>query len=160
MDRDKRGNMKIYFNMILFFLLVSAFLSCKNDAMSPDFSHTSNEYERWKAYGLKNYTIEQKRDCFCVYGGDPVRVIVKDGVVVDAIRVSDSTSVSPGEQVWYKTVDELFSIIQSISPDSVAQFRVAYDSMYGYPKEFYVDPDAMKADEEYGYRNEKLVKIN
>ncbi len=111
---------------------------------------------RWKAYGFQHYSIEQHPVCFC--GLRPANVFVKDGIIIDVIRVSDSTSLSPSERSQFKTIDELFALIKNIHPESIAIFSVSYDSMFGYPTEIWVDPDAGVADEEYGYRNEKLVK--
>lgn len=146
---------------LLFCLLLLSlyFVSCKNNPVASDYSGIADAYSRWKAYGLVNYTIEQRRNCYCFLGGDTIRVIVKNGELVDAVKLSDETSLSPSERMWYKTIDQLFELAKGINKDSIAVFRIAFDAKYGFPTDFYVDPDSMMADEEYGYQNEKLERI-
>ena len=143
---------------LAFLILISCIsFDCKKDTVAPDYSNIADPFSRWKAHGFNNYTIEQRRICFCLNGGEPVRVIVKDGQVINAVKISDGTSLSPSERIWYKTVDQLFEVINKINIDSVAVFRVEYEARYGYPVNFYVDPDSMMADEEYGYENSFLI---
>ena len=74
--------------------------------------------------------------------------------------MSNDSSLSQNQWQRYKTVDQLFAAVHSINKDSVASFNVEFDSTYGYPASFYVDPNAQIADEEYGYNTKNFIKIN
>ena len=141
-------------------MLIIVVLSSCNKATEPNSEVISDPQSRWQAYGLKNYSIDQQLNCFCVNGGRWVKVVVKDNQVVNVVDVSNDSSLVMNQWAQYKSVDQLFTIIRSINKDSVALFRVEYDSTYGYPKSFYVDPSSHIADEEYGYNSNNLVRAN
>ena len=136
-------------------LFVFCVLSCSKST-EPDYSGITNPAARWQAYGMNNYSIDQSRNCFCVHGGVTVRVFIRDNQIVNVFDISKGTSLPQNQWQWYKTVDQLFTIISGINKDSVASFRVDYDSKYGYPTNFFVDPNAQIADEEYGYDSKNL----
>jgi hypothetical protein len=105
---------------------------------------------RWKAYNLKNYVIEQRFSCFCADVGEVYKVYVWDDTIVDVMRKSDGKSVIGESLRRFMTVDDLFEMVRSINPDSVAEFIAEYDKRFGFPKFIYIDADSNIADEEYG----------
>lgn len=116
-----------------------------------NYSYIDDPEARWRAYGLVDYVIEEERGCFCVYGGEYCKVYVKKNQVLDVVVLSNGGHVPEQFQPAYKTVDDLFTFVHSIKPDSVAYFQVEYDSRFGYPKRVAVDYSKFIADEEIAY---------
>ncbi len=87
---------------------------------------------RWTAAAISNYTIEQRRLCFCPPGWDEwARVTVRNGLVVSAVRVDDGAPIGAGGRI---TVDAMFDILeQAPDIDHLGDVQVDFDSQYGYP---------------------------
>ena len=146
--------MKIEVGLLFAFCFVS--IAC-NKSVEPDFSYITNPHTRWQAYGFTTYSIDQHLSCFCANAGITARVFVKDNKV--ALVTDKATGDTLSSVYWhsYKTIEELFTIINGINPDSVAEFNVTYDAKFGYPTSFYVDQSAQIADEEYQYTTANLT---
>jgi hypothetical protein len=84
---------------------------------------------------------------------------VRNNEIVDVVRKSDGKSVFNQSFQRFRTVEELFDLVGSISPDSVAQFEVQYDGKFGFPKSIYVDTYSDIADEEYAYSSGALERF-
>lgn len=130
--------------------------------ITEDHSSIPDPRARWQAYHLTDYVYDQQNSCFCVYGNEVCRVVVRDNKVADVIKKSDGKSLinSPAAQ-RYKTVDELFDLAGSLHADSVASLVITYDARFGYPSLISVDPNIHIADEEYSYQSgniERLIK--
>ncbi|MGH7712116.1 MAG: DUF6174 domain-containing protein [Gemmatimonadaceae bacterium] len=87
---------------------------------------------RWNSAGLGNYSLEQRKLCFCPPGeGDWARVMVRDGRIVSAMRVDDGASIATGGRL---TVPQLFEILEQSRHDEFASdIKVAFHATYGYP---------------------------
>ena len=112
-----------------------------------DFSEIADPRERWEAYGLTDYTINQTRQCFC----PPPRayaIVVRDGDVV-AVR-NPEPPVEQGEMFLeqFMTVDELFDLIESAKQQNPAKLEVSYHPRFGFPTEVDIDISGQIADEE------------
>ncbi len=127
-------------------------LSCTEGDVAPDYSSIADPKARWEAYGFTNYTIDQILDCFCPYGGIPIRVVVRNNQVFNVSQAGNGLRLPAAYWGQFRTIDGLFEAVEEVNPDSVSVFTVTYDAKYGYPTVIYVDPSAMIADEEYGYR--------
>ena len=139
------------------FLMAGLFaVSCKDSGVETDYSNIVDTYTRWQTYKLKNYSLEQSLSCYCVNGGVPMKIVVSENRVAEVLKLSDGIPLPLDQWSWYKSVDELFEIANSVNRDSVAYFHIEYDVKYGYPTILYVDPSENTADEEYGYRSQNL----
>jgi hypothetical protein len=87
-----------------------------------------------------------------------MKVVVRDNHIVKVLELSTDTPIPANHWVFYKTVDELFSIAQQTNPDSVAHIAIEYNPRYGLPSLIYIDPDEGVADEEFGYQSEFLSR--
>jgi hypothetical protein len=109
-----------------FLLLVLGSAGCEeNHATRP-----SDPYQRWRSYGLHDYTIHQKLSCFCVTGGQSMEITVRSDTIANIVRLSDSTALAKNLWPAYRTIESLFSIIATTGSDSVV---VTYDGHYGFP---------------------------
>jgi hypothetical protein len=97
------------------------------------------------------------RTCFCGDGGKKFLITVRSGSISSIIDPTDGTIVAGDRWREFKTINELFDLVNSIDTTKVAHLQVSYDVRYGYPLKVFVDPSANIADEEYGYETE-IVK--
>lgn len=131
--------------------------SCKDLGTAPergllaDHTGIADPQRRWEAYHITEYTFLQTRTCFCADGGRNYRVTVRSGVIVKIDDPATGSVLAADRRGDFKTIPELFALVQSIDPATVASLQVTYDPRYGYPLRVYVDPSAMIADEEYGF---------
>lgn len=87
----------------------------------------------WNGQGLDDYRFAYARTCFCLNRGT-VQITVRDGRVVDVLRIDGGDPVPPESWAEYPTVDALF--------DRIAQARAAgeftevtFHPTLGYPVE-------------------------
>ena len=133
-------------------LLLCAFSACDDDVAAPPTS-TALEKARaqWQQSGFDSYEITQRRNCFCMLGGQPVRLLVFRDSLVSGTNLADSTALSAEQLSWYKSIDQLLEFLGTIDPAKVARFEASYDSTFGFPVRFWIDYNTQIADEEIGY---------
>lgn len=141
---------KLYRTSFLIFLIIS--FSCAE--YITEAPADSGPFERWRSYELHNYTLEQVRQCFCINGGQKMKVIVRADTVMQVIRLSDNTELNPSESKWYLTVDSLFSIIRHSTKDSLV---VTYSNKYGYPEKLDINPQLHPVDGGVLYISSNLI---
>lgn len=111
--------------------------------------------QRWADQKLARYEFTYNRSCFCA-PITPLRVSVRDGVVVGVTVIATGASISPS---GIPTVDSLFALIDRGITNHYAQMRVTYDSALGYPREIYSDGSVQIADDEITYTIRDLVSV-
>lgn len=121
-------------------IFLISLLGCREHASQPV---PLDPYERWRSYNLHNYTIDQVHTCYCVEGGQTMRITVRSDTVALVTRLSDGSKVSPPTSTWYLTVDSLFGIIRNPKTDSLV---IAYNSSYGYPEKLDINPQQHPVD--------------
>jgi hypothetical protein len=162
----KEFPMKILTLCIPLAILSFVALSCKEATLSDgfpafpvndDFSSIANPRDRWNAYHISSYTIEQHFETAWFY--DNIRIIVANDKKYQVIRIPDNTIVNP-KLTYYKTIDELFDLIDILqySLDSSDIFKVTYHPRFGYPTMImYVQ--GSWTDDEYNCETNNLIKI-
>jgi len=133
---------------------------CEHSANSivENFSSISYPRERWRAYDLKDYTIEQEQLCFCPPPHGYIRLVIRDNKVVEGFK-NDGMALTTDELQWRKTVDELFDWIEEAQSMNPRTLDVEYDSKYGYPTRIVYDQSEFMADEEVTYSLRGLQRI-
>jgi len=142
-------------------LLLGLALGACSDSSNPvapagfsrDFSNVTDPYERWQAYGIDTYRIEETRACECL---PPYRwiALVRNGKLVDveldAFEGQGQFDVETLHEwalqaAW--TVEDAFAQIARGAREADA-IQIDYDPRYGYPSSIAIDWDAGLADEE------------
>jgi len=131
----RRNTMKI---IILFGFSLIFCLGCKKEQSSQTVQQTP--YEKWQSQNFHNYTIDQNRSCYCLYGGELMRITVRSDTVAQVKRVSDASVVT---FPYYLTIDSLFGIIRNSKTDSLV---IRYNDQYGYPEYLDVNPQLHPSD--------------
>ena len=105
---------------------------------------------RWEAQGLDDYVFELGTTCFCPpeYLG-PFLVEVVDGSVA-SVAFADGTDADPPSDGPYRTVDDIFDVIETAIAEEADELRVTYDPETGVPVDLWIDARFDMADEELG----------
>ncbi len=108
--------------------------------------------ELWQARNIYSYQFDFSWICFC---GSPfidnVRVFVKNNSLDSLYNITLDRPVDRAYYSNYKTIDELFTFIDSSKALEPAWFRETYDSQWGYPNKVFFDYQSGIADEELGF---------
>src|SRR5262245_52320535 len=145
-------------------LIVASFLAvaaCGGDLSGPDGARSELQINRdkWRAQGLRDYSLTMTRMCFCGDVG-PFAVIVRGDSVVSAVRTSDG---GPSLVISYlPTVNKLFDFIQNAIDDNTKTITVTYDAELGFPREVVYDlaGQALDAGVTYTVTNVKPISAN
>lgn len=138
------------------------FLSCDNpveqqyvtESISEDYSSIVDPKERWEAYNLSDYYIEQTIACEC-YPPNAWSAFIVDRMVKDVkYQISKDQYYGRTEQEIYEnikhsseTIDGVFNLIDFYK-NSAHKMIVEYDHRFGYPTHLFIDIDSLMADEE------------
>ena len=123
-----------------------------------DFSSIIEPAGRWQAYGLKNYSIEQKRVCFCRFPHGFVRLTVKDNKIVSGIDLTTDLPVPMETLQYYQTIDALFRWIKETQALNPARLEIEYHTRFGYPEKIAFDYSPGVADDELWIEMQELKK--
>lgn len=126
----------------------------------PNYSYIGEPTARWSAYGLKNYTIEQKRLCFCRFPHEFVKLVVKDNKIVAGIDLTNGRPVPAEILQYYQTVDQLFAWIEETKALNPERLEIVYDSRFGYPKKISYDYKSQVADDELWIETQALQTLS
>ncbi|HMJ11701.1 MAG TPA: DUF6174 domain-containing protein [Polyangiaceae bacterium] len=112
---------------------------------SDDGSEETNDaLALWRSKEPAEYAFVYNRGCYCpLEYTAPVRVVVKDGIVLSA-RFADGSN---GGQRGV-TIDDLHREIRSWSKGEPDAFEAQYDETWGYPRTASVDQEERMADDE------------
>jgi hypothetical protein len=140
--------MTVAIAMIIGVLMISI-SSCKKEVVSPQPTWET-PFQQWQSLNPHNYTIDQRRSCFCPGGGELVRITVRHDTIARVVRISDTSVIT---YPFYCTIDSLFAIIHHVKADSMV---IRYSSQYGYPEYLDVDPQAHPVDGGFLYETSNL----
>ncbi|MDH3747349.1 MAG: DUF6174 domain-containing protein [Gammaproteobacteria bacterium] len=83
-----------------------------------------------------NYSFELRKDCFCSFDGQTIRVSVRDGIMTHAEIAPSNTGEEKGVSKFRPTMRELFELVLELSKREFASegtLKVEYDQTLGYP---------------------------
>jgi len=133
--------------------LLLAACSC-GDSLGPDFLERvrlSHARQLWSQSAIDFYEYEIANQCFCAYGGMPVRIVVRDGSIQSLTLVSTGAQVPPQFAGAYHSIDGLFAVIDDALRRKAVRLDAAYDDRFGYPTSVSIDYIANAIDEEFSF---------
>lgn len=162
--------MKKYY---LLLVVIMGFISCseKNNqgfitaSVDEDYSSIRDPQQRWNAYKLSNYYIEESWACECVPPNVCITYVMNNTVIDVEYNLSTDSYYGRTEDEVYnqtkstaKTVDEAFALIAKYK-DVAYKVEVEYDERYGYPTRIFIDEDSMMVDDEIIRKFKNLQRI-
>jgi hypothetical protein len=106
---------------------------------------------RWESRGVDSYAMTVRPLCFCGFV-EPVRVTVRDGVVVSRIIVATGDVLPTQHASSYPDVPGLFALIERAHEQGADHVDADFDESYGFPTGIWIDWKESWADDEIGYR--------
>ena len=114
----------------------------------------------WNEQGLRDYTFDARRICFCgVEATGPMRVVVRGGEVMSVTRVENGEQVAVNFAGLWPSIEGIFAVVQDAIDRDAHSLRVEYDAELGFPTEIDIDYDEMTVDEEQGFRIEGVEPL-
>ena len=108
-------------------------------------TNVEESYKLWESAEIKSYSFDLMVSCYCKIQ-EPYQIRVVNGKV-EQIKGNEAW----GSEGIPTTVDALFDTILKKLKQSPFQYKLEFDSEYGYPTDVYFDMVEMIADEEIGY---------
>jgi hypothetical protein len=124
------------------------------ETSAPEATPTVGTYP---AFAPEDYTFTLVVACYCLGGGTPIDVTVRDGEVVDATYDGEGRGVEAGtpvDQSLWLTVDD---VIDAANDTGAASVEVVWPAGQAYPDSVFVDRDLDTVDEEVGYQLSQVV---
>lgn len=163
--------MKKYLFLIM---VISIIISCddKNNEtsfitslVSENYSSIADPLERWQAYGLTNYSIEESRTCECFPPNSCTAYIVGNEVLDVDYELSEQGYYGRTREEIYSytknfamTIDDAFSLIEKYRA-TAHKIETEYDPRFGFPSTIYIDIDSLMADEEIHREFKNLKRL-
>ena len=115
---------------------------------TPKLDRIGRNRAKWAQAGVDTYRLTLRYGCFCNFGnGDPVRVRVVDGEVVEASV--NGKPLKPRERRGFPmTVEALFDYAEAAKADA-DKFEFEFDKVLGYPTMINVDQVLNGDDDEF-----------
>jgi hypothetical protein len=113
---------------------------------------------RWERSGVDSYDLTVRPLCFCVFV-EPVRVSVRDGVVVSRIIRSSGEALPAQYASSYPDIPGLFAVIERAHEQGADHIDADFDETFGFPTGIWVDWKESWADDEEGYRVEEFAVV-
>lgn len=112
----------------------------------------------WNSHEIDRYQYTLERTCFCMPGRLEATVHVENGQVVSIADVRGGGEPYDGaSRSDFKSIEQLFALIEEAEREGAAVVRVTYHSELGYPTDIHIDRDERLADEEVFYRASHVV---
>ncbi len=111
----------------------------------------------WSRAAPASYAFDYLRSCFCP-SVSPVRIEVRDGLVVEVVDLDAAQIVPPERNEEYPTIEELFVELDGLIREEPYSLEVRYDVAFGFPAFVSVDIDERIADEEFSYTVDGFVR--
>jgi hypothetical protein len=106
----------------------------------------------YPAFEPEDYTYTLALACYCVGGGTPVDVTVRDGEVTEAVYTADGRGAEagkPADEALWLTIND---VIDAANDTGAASVEVDWPEGQDYPSSVYVDKNLSSVDEEIGYQ--------
>jgi Family of unknown function (DUF6174) len=148
--RAQRRNLRHTGRYLLAALLLVG--ACRDPVSADDLALNAAE-ARWndRRPQTNSYTMQQRVECFCLFGPEFLLVTVVNGAVASARSEATSDTLPTASLNRFKTVEQLFSAVRNANATPGAFVAVRYDETLGYPTTVSLDPDRQIADEEVSY---------
>lgn len=103
----------------------------------------------WYRQNISNYRYQLGNSCFCIPDArGPVVIEVRNGQTTSITSVATGKPVNPEFFQKYKTIPQLFDVIQDAINRKAFSLNLRYSPRFGYPTQIDIDYDSQIADEE------------
>lgn len=140
--------------IVLLLILFSMIAACADTRTSPA---DLEQLHKWESMGIRDYVIQQQRQCFCVDGGRIAEIVIRADTIFSITAVD--TLPYPLQSSEYLSIGSLFAFIETSRMLSSARIEVIYNEQLGYPERVFVDHLPNAVDDEIAYVTSSLLPI-
>jgi hypothetical protein len=115
---------------------------------------------RWASLGFQHYQFDYSFSGMALDAGNLYTIEVSDNTIVSVYDNSHDTWQNSSDFIRYRTVNDIFKLIQQSINEKACKIVVQYDPAAGYPSKVYIDRDEKVSDEETSLKAENLIRIN
>ncbi|MBU1095230.1 MAG: hypothetical protein KKB34_02010 [Bacteroidetes bacterium] len=138
-------------NLILIICSLFLLFYCDANPINSESLDLESAKAKWNNKRIYSYTINEKVDCFCLNAGKFFEITVSGNTINKVVNIKNGQELDPQYWSLFQTVDDLFLLIDSLNPESMAKFEVDYNKSLGYPSMLNLDYSSQIADEEINY---------
>lgn len=148
---------------LLILLSILFFSSCNLLGENGKQDDLEANRQRWQKFKIDNYEFEVRKACFCPDYLYPAIIVVRDDTVNTVLNPQTREPLrNPDTKKevrfsGYKTIDELFNVVEDAIQKDAVHLQVKYDRTLGYPKQIAIDFQTQVADDEVSYNIIDLV---
>jgi len=107
-----------------------------------------NAQETWKKNNLTSYVYTIKNKCFCDIA-KRAKVFVFNDTVLKVQDLDSGKTYTNKEQLQkYKTINQLFELINSTLQNHIDKIFIDHDRYLGFPSKVFIDPSKSQIDDE------------
>lgn len=145
---------------IFFLLIILLSVSCEENPFESVSNRASEEYQKWKSFGINDYTIIQQRIANFSGTDQAVKIFVNNNQITDIRDTSGTVQIPLDNWKWYRSIDQLFELLIDIKNTQPNQYQVVYEDTYRYPAQLFISSGTVKSTEAFSFITVGLVKQN
>jgi len=144
---------------LLFIITLSTLMGCGgNEPGNPGQSTLNQNRAVWTNQGIVHYTYDYVSSCFCGDAGIKFSIEVDGNSVIAVFNHETNSMVDLATYpTKFRTINDLFEVIQSALNANAASINVTYNKNKGFPESIYIDYNVQMADEEFSGTSGNLV---
>ncbi len=133
-----------------------------NPAMTnPLASELKDQRKLWHSQKINHYEYVYNWICFCPPPANtPTKVLVKNNAIISVKNPDSNQVIENPDLAAYKSIDQLFEVIEKAIERKADEIVVKYDPKFGYPTSISIDYIKLAADDEVAYSATDLVIVN
>ena len=86
---------------------------------------------KWRDAGLKNYSFNSLRTCFCIEEFRNVRITVRAGAVASVVDLRTGVA---RPVTFFTPIDSLFGLLRREALENPSRLSFSVDARFGYPR--------------------------
>jgi hypothetical protein len=147
---------------LAFIIIIGANLAVVSQTMGNNILADLKIHQKlWQSQKINHYEYIYNMICFCPPPANtPTKVFVKNKQVISVANPDTGEQIKNANLDFYKSIDQLFEVIQDAVKRNADEIQITYDSQLGYPTKIFIDYIKLAADDEVSYSATNLMKIN
>lgn len=147
--------------IIVFIVLISNKIMSENLLNNSLLAKLETHRQLWHSQKIANYQYIYQQVCFGPIPTNlPAKIVVKNNKIIEVTLLETEQSSEEIDLDSYKTIDQLFKIIEDAVSRNADKITVTYDPNLGYPTKIFIDYIELAADDEITYLASDLIKID
>ena len=147
--------------MVLISLLIVSLASAyQTMEENPMITELETHRKLWQAQNITSYDYTFNKMCFCPPPANtPAIISVRNNAITSVSNPETSQPIDNPEIDFYKSIDQLFEVLEEAVQRKADRITVKYDAKLGYPTSIFIDYIKLAADDEVAFSATDLVVV-